>query len=103
MRDHLRSLRWAAWLGWQIESNWTRPWLFLLYVLVKPLTGSLLLVCMFAAVRMAPGSAVSPEFLPFLFVSNACYLLVGAVTFGMSWAVLSDREHYGMLKYIYIS
>jgi ABC-2 type transport system permease protein len=101
--DHLRSLRWAAWLGWRIESNWTRPWIFLIYVLVKPLTGSLLLVCMFTAVRLAPGSAVAPEFLPFLFVSNSCYLLVGAVTFGMSWAVISDRENYGMLKYVYIS
>jgi ABC-2 type transport system permease protein len=103
MRNHLRSLRWAAWLGWQIESNWTQPWLFLVYVLVKPLTGSLLLVCMFTAVRLAPGNSVSPEFLPFLFVGNACYLLVGAVTFSMSYAVFSDREQYRMLKYIYIS
>jgi len=101
--QHLRTLRLAAWLGWQIESNWTDPWLFTVYMLIKPFTGSLLLVCMYWAARTATGGAVSTSFLPFLYVSNACYMLVGAVMFGMSWAVISDREHYGMLKYVYIS
>jgi ABC-2 type transport system permease protein len=50
-----------------------------------------------------PGSSVSVAFLPYMYVSNACYMLVGAVMFGMSYAVISDREHYRMLKYIYIS
>lgn len=98
-----RTLRLSAWLGWQIESNWTEPWLFAVYVLLKPLCGSLLLVCMFWAVQSATSDAVPPGFLPYMFVSNACYMLVGAVMFGMSWAVIADREHYGMLKYVYIS
>src|SRR5258708_9411944 len=29
-------------------------------------------------------------------------MVVGAVMFGMSYGVISDREHYRMLKYIYI-
>jgi len=59
---------------------------------------------MFAALaRAATGNAVASEFLPFLYVSNSCYMLVGAVTFGMTWALIVDREHYGMLKYIFIS
>jgi ABC-2 type transport system permease protein len=103
LREHLRSLRWAAWLGWQIESNWAQPWLFALYIVVKPLTGSLLLVCMYFAARSAAPGGVSEELLPFLYVGNACYGLVGAVGAGMSYTVISDREHYRMLKYIYIS
>ncbi len=102
MRDHWRTLRWAAWLGWQIDSNWANPWLFLLYVLVKPLSGSLLLVCMYWAVRAATGGAVAPDYLPFLYISSACFMLVGGVTFGMSNAVVADRESYGMLKFIRI-
>jgi ABC-2 type transport system permease protein len=103
LREHWRALRWSAWLGWQIESNWTEPWLFLVYVVIKPLTGSLLLVCMYFAARTASPGGVSPEFLPFLYVGNACYGLVGAVGAGMSYTVISDRDHYGMLKYVYIS
>lgn len=100
---HWPSFRWASWLGWQIESNWTEPWLFVIYVLVKPVAGSLLLVCMFFAARSATQGAVPTAFLPYLYVGNACFALVGAVTFGMSYAVIQDREHYRMLKYIYIS
>ena len=35
-----RSFRMAAWLGWQIESNWTDPFLFAIYSIIKPLAGS---------------------------------------------------------------
>jgi ABC-2 type transport system permease protein len=103
MLSHLRTLRLAAWLGWQLETNWASPWLFTLYMLIKPVCGSLMLVCMFFAARHATGGRVPAEFLPYLYVSNACYGLVGTVMFGLSYAVVRDREHYRMLKYIYIS
>jgi ABC-2 type transport system permease protein len=103
MLHHLRTLRLAAWLGWQLETNWASPWLFALYMVVKPVCGSLMLVCMFYAARHATGGRVPAEFLPYLYVSNACFGLVGTVMFGLSYAVVRDREHYRMLKYIYIS
>jgi ABC-2 type transport system permease protein len=103
VRNTLRTLRWSLWLGWQIESNWADPWLFALYVLVKPLTGSLLLVFMFQAARSASGGAVRDDLLPFIFLGNAIFMLVGAVSAGMSGAVVTDREHFGMLKYLRIS
>src|SRR5436305_152220 len=96
-----RTLRWSTWLGWQIESNWADPWLFALYLVVKPVTGSLVLVFMFFAARAV--AQTPPEYLPYVYVSNACFGLVGTVMFGMSYVVISDRESYGMLKYIFIS
>jgi ABC-2 type transport system permease protein len=112
MTEPARTLRWSTWLGWQIESNWTDPWLFTLYLVVKPITGSLMLVCMYYAAKAATDgladagltqSRIPPELLPFVFVSNACFGLVGCVMFGMSYVVISDRESYRMLKYIFIS
>jgi ABC-2 type transport system permease protein len=103
IQEHLRSLRWASWLGWQIESNWTEPWLFAIYVIAKPLAGMLILVFMFVAARSAAFGGIADSTFHYIYVSNACYMLVGAITFGMSWAVLADREHYEMLKYVYIS
>lgn len=102
MTEPLRTLGWSAWLGWQIESNWADLRLFVLYLVVKPVCGSLMLVCMFFAAKYATGR-VPPEFLPYIYVSNACYGLVGTVMFGMSYVVISDRESYRMLKYIFIS
>jgi ABC-2 type transport system permease protein len=103
MLAHLRTLRLATWLGWQLETNWASPWLFALYMLIKPVCGSLMLVFMFYAARHATAGRVPAEFLPYLYVSNACYGLVGTVMFGLSYAVVRDREHYRMLKYVYIS
>jgi ABC-2 type transport system permease protein len=112
MTEPARTLRWSTWLGWQIESNWADPWLFLLYLVVKPITGSLMLVCMFYAARAAADgladagavtARVPPELLPFVYVSSACFGLVGCVMFGMSYVVISDRENYRMLKYVFIS
>ncbi|MFM8321374.1 MAG: hypothetical protein ACKOC5_10700, partial [Chloroflexota bacterium] len=50
-----RSTQWtsfitAAWLGWKIESNWTDPFLFAVYSLVKPLAGAMILVVMYAVI-----------------------------------------------------
>ena len=103
MLARLRTLRLAAWLGWQLETNWASPWLFALYMLVKPVCGSLMLVCMVYAASAGFPGRVPVEFLPYMYVSNACYGLVCTVMFGLSYAVVRVREHYRMLKYIYIS
>lgn len=105
--EPLRTLGWSAWLGWQIESNWADVRLFLLYLVIKPVCGAMLLVLVFYAADFAVqgmGQAgLRTEFLPYIYISNACYGLVGTVMFGMSYVVISDRESYRMLKYIYIS
>ena len=103
MTDYLRTLRLSAWLGWQLETNWASPGLFALYMFVKPVCGSLMLVCMYYAARFATGGRVPAEFLPYLYISNACFGLVSSVMFGLSYGVIRDREHYRMLKYVYIS
>ena len=83
MNPHVRTLRWSTWLGWQIESNWADLRLFVLYLVIKPITGSLMLVCMFYAARAAAPTRVPSEFLPYVYISNACYGLVGTVMFGI--------------------
>jgi len=96
--ETLRSFRVAAWLGWQIESNWADPFVFAIYSLVKPLAGALILVFMYAVI--AKGGVNSPLF-PAVFVGNAMFIYVPAVLAGISWTIIDDREHYGMLKYVY--
>lgn len=90
----------ATWLGWQIESNWTDPFLFAVYSIVKPLSGAAILVVMYAVI--AQGNFDSPMF-PYIYLGNAFYIYVGAVMTGVSWAVVDDREHYKTLKYMYIA
>ena len=98
--ESMRSLRTAAWLGWQIESNWASPFLFVIYSIVKPVAGALILVLMYMVI--AQGGLQNPLF-PHIFVGNAFYIYVAMVLVGVSQAVVEDREHYGMLKYMYVA
>ncbi|MBI3660809.1 ABC transporter permease [Candidatus Acetothermia bacterium] len=50
MNESARSLKVAAWLGWQIESNWTEPFLFLTYSILKPVASALILVFMYLVI-----------------------------------------------------
>lgn len=95
-----RSFRLAAWLGWQIESNWADPFLFAIYSLVKPISGAAILVIMYSVIT--GGDFASPIF-PYIYLGNAFYIYVGQVMTGISWAVIDDREHYKTLKYIYVA
>ena len=95
-----RSFRMAAWLGWQIESNWADPFLFAIYSLIKPLAAAAILVVMYSVITGA--NFESPVF-PYIYLGNAFYTYVGAVMTGMSWTIIDDREHYKTLKYMYIA
>ena len=98
--ETLRSFKVAAWLGWQIESNWTDPFLFAVYSIIKPLASAGILVIMYSII--AKGNFGTPIF-PYIYYGNAFYIYVGAVMAGISWAVIDDREHYKTLKYMYIA
>ncbi len=98
--ETLRSFIMATWLGWQIESNWTDPFLFAIYSIVKPLATSGILVVMYSIITK--GNFDTPIF-PYIYFGNAFYIYVGAVMTGISWAVIEDREHYKTLKYMYIA
>ena len=100
LSETLRSFKVATWLGWQIESNWTDPFLFAVYSIVKPLASAGILVVMYGIITN--GNFNTPIF-PYIYFGNAFYIYVGAVMTGISWAVIEDREHYKTLKYMYIA
>jgi ABC-2 type transport system permease protein len=96
----IRSFRLAAWLGWQIESNWTDPLLFAIYSVIRPLSSAAILVVMYGIITN--GAFGSPIF-PYIYLGNAFYTYVGSVMTGISWTIIDDREHYKTLKYMYIA
>lgn len=95
-----RSFATAAWLGWQIESNWTQPTLFALYSIVKPLALAGILVVIYATITR--GDFSSPVF-AYMYVGNAFYMYVGAVMTGMAYAAIDDRERYQTLKSVFVA
>ncbi len=100
VNEHFKAFRTATKLGWQIESNWTDPLLFAVYSVIKPVAASLILVFMYLVITRGK---TGTELFAYIYVGNAFYIFVGNVLFGISWVIHDDREHYEMLKYIYLS
>ncbi|MEW5936968.1 MAG: ABC transporter permease [Candidatus Thermoplasmatota archaeon] len=100
VRQHLRTFWHATWLGWQLESNWTDPFLFMIYSIAKPIAGALILVVMYTIITL--GNTTGPMF-SYMYVGNAFYMFIAQVLFGVTWIIHDDREHYQTLRYLYIS
>jgi len=97
---NLRTFKNAAWLGWQMEANWTDPFLFAIYSVVKPIAGTLILVFMYLVIT---GGETNTLYFSFMYVGNALYMYVADVLFGVTWVIHDDREHYMTLKQVYIA
>lgn len=100
MKSDLRTFKNAAWLGWQMEANWTDPFLFATYSVVKPIAGTMILVFMYLVIT---NGKTEGAFFSFMYVGNAMYMYVAEVLFGVTWVIHDDREHYMTLKQVYIA
>jgi ABC-2 type transport system permease protein len=99
-KNNLRTIKLAGWLGWSIESNWADPFIFAIYSIIRPIASSLILVFMYMVVSRGK---TSTELFAYIFTGNAFFMYVVNVLFGISWVIHEDREHYQMIRYIYIS
>ena len=94
----LRTFLTAVWLGWQLETNWAGPWVFGLYVVLRPIASGLILVVMYSVIT---NGALQQPLFAYIYLGNALYLIVGQLVSGISNAVVEDRELYRMMKQIH--
>ena len=102
MSTYWRTFKVAAWLGWEMDSNWTEPWLFVLYSILKPVAGAFILVLMYV-VFATIGNTEDPAMFSYMYVGNAFFIFVASTLFGTFQVIQSDREWYQTIRYVYIS
>ena len=102
MNTFWRTFKVAAWLGWEMDSNWTEPWLFMLYSVVKPVAGAFILVLMYQVFAFI-GNTQDLAAFSYMYVGNSFFIFVGSVLFGTFQVIQSDREWYQTIRYVYIS
>jgi len=95
-----QALRAATWLEWQTQGNWTNPWLFVLFLIARPLMAALVLVFMYWVIS---GFHSHGTFFGFLIAGSASWSFVEQIMAGLPRAIMDDREQYAMLKYIYMA
>src|SRR3990172_560451 len=102
MNTYWSTFKTAAWLDWEMDSNWTEPWLFLVYSVIKPVAGAFILVLMYFVFTKV-GNVQSQALFDFMYVGNAFFIFVGTTLFGTFQVIQSDREWYQTIRYVYIS
>ncbi len=104
IRNYVRgwnSFKAALWLAWKIESNWTSPPLFILFCVIKPV--SFLLIITFMFKFAIGGSTFDVNYFSFFFIGAVLYIYVSNILSSMANVIFEDREHYEVIKYVYIS
>ena len=69
LRQTWRGYSTAVRLGWAVSSNWTRPLTFVIYTILRPISGALILVVMYSVIT--GGRADTRTYLAFLVIGVA--------------------------------
>ena len=91
----------AVRLGWAVSSNWTRPALFVIYAVLRPISTALILVVMYNVITGGRGNART--YLSFLIIGTAFWAFVNEGVSEFAVGILEDRGRFKMLKYAYLA
>ncbi len=103
--DVVRWLRrfWAAvWLTWKEQSNWTKPYIYILYSMITPFFSVLVYAYIYVAIAFFSG-LVDLERAYYLVTGVSLYNFIGSGLYGLIWTIHSEREHFRTLKYTYLA
>ncbi|MGH9166510.1 MAG: ABC transporter permease [Acidimicrobiia bacterium] len=87
-------------LGWVVETNWTHPLAYLVFLLLRPVGGALILVFIY---KVAVGGPLNSSAVEFLVVGAALWSYVITGLQGISLTVIQEREWFKVLKYVVIT
>jgi len=95
----IRGLIASIYVGIQIESNWTKKWLYAIYILLFAFSTTLPVIIIYGFLA----GGFNTDVFGFAFVGSLFYFVFSSLFFNTSFTVIDDREHYRMLKYIIVS
>ncbi|HEY8811129.1 MAG TPA: ABC transporter permease [Candidatus Dormibacteraeota bacterium] len=101
LRQTWRGYSTAVRLGWAVSSNWTRPLTFVIYTILRPISGALILVVMYSVIT--GGRADTRTYLAFLVIGVAFWAFVTEGVSDFALGILEDRGRFRMLKYAYLA
>ncbi len=100
--NKVKVLIWAAWIGWKVESNWTDPFVFIAYMIAKPIASVFLIGLIFLIGSEAAGLR-DPEFFFYAFTGSIFFIYPAYIAISLGYLVHEDRAKYEVLKQIYIA
>lgn len=98
----VRAVVQGIWLGWKVESNWTNPFVFLTYLIAKPIASVILVGLVFVIGSSASGMSRDDLFF-YTFTGAVFFIYPATITISLAYLVHEDRAKYEVLKHIYIT
>ncbi|MEO9364516.1 MULTISPECIES: ABC transporter permease [Candidatus Nitrosocaldus] len=98
----VRAVAQGVWLGWKVESNWTNPFVFLTYLIAKPIASVILVGLVFVIGSSVSGISRDDLFF-YTFTGAVFFIYPATITISLAYLVHEDRAKYEALKHIYIT
>jgi len=92
----------GAWIGWKVESNWTDPFVFLAYMIAKPMASVLMIGLIFLIGSDAAGT-MNQQFFFYTFTGAIFFIYPTTLAISLGYLMHEDRAKYEVLKQIYIA
>ena len=89
----------SIYIGIQVESNWTKKSLYLLYLFATPMASIFTVIIIFGVL----GGKLKSDLFYFALFGGLFYFFLADTFFNTAFSVIDDREHYRVLKYIIVS
>jgi len=92
----------GTWIGWKVESNWTDPFVFLAYMIAKPIASVFMIGLIFLIGSEAAGIR-DAEFFSYAFTGAIFFIYPATMAISLGYLMHEDRAKYEVLKHIYIA
>ena len=92
----------GAWIGWKIESNWTDPFVFLAYMIAKPMASVIMIGLIFLIGSDAAGT-MNQQLFFYTFTGAIFFIYPATLAISLGYLMHEDRAKYEVLKHIYIT
>jgi len=92
----------GAWIGWKVESNWTDPFVFLAYMIAKPMASVIMIGLIFLIGSDAAG-VMNQQFFFYTFTGAIFFIYPTTLAISLGYLMHEDRAKYEVLKQIYIA
>ncbi|HLE34307.1 MAG TPA: ABC transporter permease [Nitrososphaerales archaeon] len=92
----------GAWIGWKVESNWTDPFVFLAYMIAKPMASVIMIGLIFLIGSDAAGT-MNQQFFFYTFTGAIFFIYPTTLAISLGYLMHEDRAKYEVLKQIYIA
>ena len=97
----IRIIKQGIWIGWKIESNWTDPFIFLSYIIIKPIAHVIIIGLIFLIGSDAAGS-INNQIFFYTFIGAIFFIYPITILVSLGYLIHEDRAKYEVLKNIYI-